>query len=121
MHWLLSILLLRRWHHRLGLKLLLWKLIDLLSHRLSLVLLKGLLLWLHLHVAHGRLLMNVGVCLLLLLLVDSLLLIRVLRCMLVDLVRLQGVHGLLLHVVRLWSLLLSLLLLSQNTSLGYSL
>ena len=75
-----------RWHHRLGLILLLrWKLIDLLSHWLSLILLKGLLLRWHVHVADGRLLLKVGV---LLLLVESLLLIGVLRCMLVDLVSL---------------------------------
>lgn len=117
MHGLLGILLLR-WHHRLGLILLLRrKLIDLLRHWLSLVLLKGLLLLWHVHVADGRLLLKVGVWLLL---VESLLLIGVLRCMLVDLVRLQGVHGLLLHVMRLGSLLLSLLL-RQNSSLGYSL
>ena len=107
MHGLLLVCLLR-WHHRLGLIVLLGQLTDLLSHWLSLVLLMGLLLRLHLHVPHGRLLIDIGTWLLL---VESLLLIRVLRGMLVDLVLLQGVHRLLLHVMTLWwSLLLSLLL-----------
>jgi hypothetical protein len=105
MHGLLVLLL--RWHHRLGLIVLLGQLTNLLSHRLSLVLLKGLLLRLHLHVAHGRLLIDIGAWLLC---VESLLLNRVLRGMLVDLVLLQGVHWLLLHVMTLGSLLLSLLL-----------
>jgi len=77
----------------------------------------GLLLRLHLHVAHGHLLIDIGAWLLL---VESLLLIRVLRGMLVDLVMLQGVHRQLLHVMTLGSLFLSLLLRQQN-GLGHSL